>query len=157
MSHGHHQHTTAVGEAPDQWHTHTAAEHVQTAHGENIKHLPVAIFGVGGFLIIAATVIATVVYFNNTRDRLFAERVEQESRVQDVSLGEHDKVLNVEQKTYGLGGWVTPTSATYRMPLADARPRVIADYSPANRTPITPKPATPAAATPAAPAAPAPK
>ncbi|MCW5765876.1 MAG: hypothetical protein KIT68_07855 [Phycisphaeraceae bacterium] len=129
MSHDHHQHTAHQADPADAWHTHTAAEKPQEAHAENIAHGTVLVFGIGGFAIIAATVIATIVYFDFYKTSLVAQR-EEGIEIQTGALAARDQVLKADFQTYG---WSDPAAGKVRLKIDDGRRMVIEEYEKARR------------------------
>lgn len=128
MAH-HHAHTPEEHEPPDVWHTHTAAEKPQTPHAENISHGTVLVFGVGGFLIIAFTVVAMIVYFNWYKTGLMAERTEG-VQTHVAALADRAKALEQDFRTIG---WADAQTGAVRLTLEAARQRVIEQYAGAQR------------------------
>jgi hypothetical protein len=76
MSHKHLSILPESHDAPDQWHRHTADEHPQQAHGENLAVGTVLLYGTACFLIVVASVVATIVYFYWYAEQYKIERIE---------------------------------------------------------------------------------
>lgn len=141
--HGSHAPTGAVSpdqhDAPDAWHTHTTSEPLpQHAHAENIDTRTVAIFGIGGFLLIVGAVLATVVYFNWYKNQLITQRVEfndpglapatgtRPEGLQDDALARRAKIL--EQQVTPNYAVTKPDTGAVRIPLPMAMKKIEERY-----------------------------
>lgn len=138
--HAHGQpHAHAGHEVPDAWHTHVEGEHMQAAHAENIQPGPVLVVGVGGFLIVVVTVVATVVFFNWTATSLSTARTEN-LEINQVGASKR-LAAGQEFATYGVGD---AQADLYRIPLAEARKKVLAAYAQRPSAPAASAPTPPA-------------
>lgn len=136
MSHGKHPHTPEIVEPPDQWHAHTADEKPQEAHGENVNAPIVLIYGTVAFVFIAVCVVATAIYFNWYATRLKIDREERPDLVESgvPSVRDQYNALRADvAKQMTEYGWADSTTNTYRIPLAKARERVLAQYQSAGK------------------------
>lgn len=126
MSHDHRQHTPHERDPADAWHTHTVAEKPQQAHAENIAHGTVMVFGVGGFAIIAATVVAMIVYFNWYKTGLLAERQE------GVPVNTEADKLRAAGR-FDSYEWFDAGKGIVRLKIEDGRRKVAEEYAKAAR------------------------
>lgn len=131
MSHGHHATTQYQPEPPDAWHAHTADEHPQAAHAENINGVQVVAYGIVAFILIAAATVATAVYFNWYKNRLEIALQERPDLVGDTTTQIQGEYLSKRQAIEGdlsRFGWANAAKGTVRVPLDRAMETVIANY-----------------------------
>lgn len=119
----------APSHASDHAHGHGHDAHAPTAQvptGEKIAFFQVFLFGVGGFLLIAAAVVASIIYFGWATADMKFDREEMASKAHMTAIAARSLVLDNMQKQYSVAD---VQSGAIRVPIDMAIDRTVERYS----------------------------
>jgi hypothetical protein len=119
-------------DAPDAWHSHTADEKPQAAHGEAANAHVIILVGVGSFLLIVATVIVTYGYYTWYTTKLLNDAENKDA----IGVVESESAAYKERSQADLRhyDWVPGEEplvpkGTVRIPIDKAIDKTIAKYT----------------------------
>lgn len=119
----------AASHAPSIGHDHSHGTHSPTPQvptGEKIAFFQVFVFGVAGFLLIAAAVVATMIYFGWATADMKFDREEMASKIHEPAVAARTDILSNMQKQFSVAD--VPSGAI-RMPIDMAIDRTVERYS----------------------------
>jgi hypothetical protein len=102
----------------------------QVGTGNQIQHMQVFLFGLGGFMLIAAAVVATYIYYGWEQTALKFEREEMGVQVHEPAIATRSTILNGTFKSYGI---VDAAEGRVRVPIDAAKEMVIRNYASRNK------------------------
>jgi hypothetical protein len=98
----------------------------QAGTGNQIQHMQVFLFGLGGFMLIAAAVVATYIYYGWEQTALKFEREEMGVQVHVPAITARKTVLNGTFESYSI---VDAAEGRVRVPINVAKEMVIRNYA----------------------------
>jgi hypothetical protein len=107
-----------------------AAAVPQAGTGNQIQHMQVFLFGLGGFMLIAVAVVATYIYYGWEQTSLKFEREEMGVQVHVPAITARKTVLNGTFESYSI---VDAAEGRVRVPLSVAKEMVIRNYASRNK------------------------